>query len=123
MAPPPAAPQYAGQWSVECTKALGGEGTEYLFEGLAPLLPRDEFYSVASTVDALNAGAAPLTDGYCVVFSNSKQLYFLLYRSDMERFALERLGFNPDEQTQGLPSWSEDFAVPIGAEGTCEHLF
>merc|ERR1711879_63446 len=67
------------QWSTEYTYTLGGHGDESTFEGRALLLDTAAYTSVVTTVDLLNRGAITIEAGFCVMFSNSKQKYFLLW--------------------------------------------
>eukprot|EP00929_Paragymnodinium_shiwhaense_P063772 TRINITY_DN318_c0_g1_i1.p1 TRINITY_DN318_c0_g1~~TRINITY_DN318_c0_g1_i1.p1 ORF type:complete len:211 (+),score=33.15 TRINITY_DN318_c0_g1_i1:93-635(+) len=86
-----------GTWSTDFTYTIGPEGSEHIFEGKAPLLDKAVYSSVASSCDQMNAGTvAGVECGYCVIWSNSKQNYFLLWRSDREKEAFAALGIAED---------------------------
>jgi len=79
-------------WTNERSLQLCGRGGEDAFLGKAPLL--EGVSSVGEAVDMLNNGAAgPWREmGYCVVFSSSRNAYFLLYKSGEEGAALAAVG-------------------------------
>lgn len=81
-------------WSGEQVVCLGPVGHECTFEGKAELLPKDQYTSVSQTIDALNIGQLVPERGYCVIFSDSQQLYYLAYRADKE-----------EEATSLFPAW------------------
>lgn len=111
-AAPPAAPSAAvagaPQWSTEMTYALGGEGCEKCFEGRATLLDRG-WSSVVGTVEALNANRISIEAGYCVLFSQSRQQYYLLWRSDRENEAFAQVDI--------AEGWSTAQVVALGPPG------
>merc|ERR1712032_1225547 len=43
--------------------------------------------SVARVVEALNEGSINVSGGLCVLFSASKETYWLLWRSDQEKYS------------------------------------
>ncbi|OLP81856.1 NEDD4-like E3 ubiquitin-protein ligase WWP1 [Symbiodinium microadriaticum] len=118
---PPAAPvptpAPAGRWSVDFTYTIGPEGSEHVFSGKVQLLDRSVYTSVGSVVESLNRGSPAVPEGYCVVFSNSKRNYFLLWREDKEAEAFALLGIGTDSGDQWStsqvlrldPSWTEEF--------------
>jgi len=115
-APPAPAPVGGGQWSVEFAYELGGEGIEATFQGRVLVLDR-EHRSVATTVDALSAGTITMDAGFCVVFSGSRQAYYLLWRSDKEAEAFASLGL-PGQLGE---TWATTQVIglgPIGSEST-----
>eukprot|EP00931_Biecheleriopsis_adriatica_P065049 TRINITY_DN39669_c0_g1_i1.p2 TRINITY_DN39669_c0_g1~~TRINITY_DN39669_c0_g1_i1.p2 ORF type:complete len:167 (-),score=39.72 TRINITY_DN39669_c0_g1_i1:81-581(-) len=78
-------PTEIGTWSIDNTYTLGAPGeAEGLFEGKAQLLDPQVYGSVSAVVNNLNANDPYVAEGYCVVFSQSKNKYFLLWRSDQE---------------------------------------
>eukprot|EP00439_Symbiodinium_sp_Y106_P067023 s3964_g11.t1 len=129
FAAPPAAPTVptpapAGRWSVDFTQpassvryTIGPEGSEHVFSGKVQLLDRSVYTSVGSVVESLNRGSPAVPEGYCVVFSNSKRNYFLLWREDKEAEAFALLGIGTDSGDQWStsqvlrldPSWTEEF--------------
>lgn len=109
----------APHWSVDYTYSLGPEGCECNFQGKAVLLDKVQCGSVAATVDAMNAGVYTVEAGFCVIFSSSKQQYFLLWRSDKEQDAFARLDIR-DAAVQH--TWAAEQARELGPIG-CEHLF
>jgi len=84
-------------WSLELTHQLCDEGQETKFEGKAGLLKKDEFASVRDAIPRLNTweGHIACPEGFCVVFSENRKQYFIIYRRDkketvFELFELER---------------------------------
>mmetsp|Transcript_108523 Transcript_108523/g.305895 ORF Transcript_108523/g.305895 Transcript_108523/m.305895 type:complete len:260 (+) Transcript_108523:109-888(+) len=113
-APAPAKPM--GEWSTECTYTIGPEGNEAVFTGKAPLLDRGTYGSVVATVASLNNNEVPGVEcGYCVIFSNSKQNYFMLWRSDKEVEAFTALGIQEEY-------WAVEQAKDLGPKGS-ESIF
>jgi len=83
--------QFGDTWSPSLCRVLQiMVGQEEWFEGKATLLPRDRYDSVERAVDALNAGEVKVDDGFCIVFSSSKQSYYLLWLMAKEDEALRR---------------------------------
>lgn len=120
-APAAAVPVSTGTWGTEHTYTIGPEGNEHIFDGKAVLLDRAAYSSVMSVCQQLNDGAvAGMEIGYCVLFSASKQKYFLLWRSDREYEAFTALGIQDEESS---PWWTVDQAKDLGGPGTCEHMF
>lgn len=78
-------------WSERQTAPLGEVGQEHLFEGKAELLDA-EHNSVMGAIEALNTGVISCDVGYCVIFSESNQRYFLLWRWDSQDAAFAHLG-------------------------------
>lgn len=92
-APPPSM-EKPGRWSVDFTYTIGPEGNEEMFSGKVQLLDRSVYSSVSSVVENLNQGLLAVPEGYCVVFSGSKQNYYLLWREDKEAEVFSLLGLN-----------------------------
>eukprot|EP00930_Biecheleria_cincta_P073958 TRINITY_DN61208_c0_g1_i1.p1 TRINITY_DN61208_c0_g1~~TRINITY_DN61208_c0_g1_i1.p1 ORF type:complete len:190 (+),score=33.36 TRINITY_DN61208_c0_g1_i1:55-570(+) len=91
----PAVPaEPTGTWSVDHTYTLGAPGScEHMWEGKGvQLLDPNLYNSVSSVAKGLNANDPFVEEGFCVVFSSSKQQYFLLWRSDCEATAFATLG-------------------------------
>mmetsp|Transcript_9633 Transcript_9633/g.17309 ORF Transcript_9633/g.17309 Transcript_9633/m.17309 type:complete len:253 (-) Transcript_9633:50-808(-) len=98
-AAPPAEPAVImGNWSIDNTYTIGPDGSEHIFTGKCMLLDRALYSSVGSVVNSLNAGTPDVPDGYCVVFSASKQNYFLLWREGVESQAFAAIGQGGDEK-------------------------
>jgi len=108
-----------GRWSQENTYALGPEGCEHKFRDKATLLDKDRHNSVMATVGKLNAGLIPAEVGYCIMFSLTRQQYFLLWRSDKEQEAFMRLDIR---DTGEQLHWTPSLAKPLGPKGS-EHRF
>ncbi|CAJ1362841.1 unnamed protein product [Effrenium voratum] len=113
-APAAPAPEKPGRWSVDFTYTIGPEGSEHIFSGKVQLLDKSVHSSVSLVVDSLNSGALAVPEGYCVVYSNSKKNYFLLWREEKETevFALLGLGGSDQWSTSQVlrldPAWTED---------------
>lgn len=80
----------AQSWSVNQTHNLGGEGNEQRFEQLAKLLDSKMVSSISTAVGLLNDGMHSCPEGFCVVWSTSKEAYFLLYSADKREEAFKR---------------------------------
>lgn len=104
-----AAAAVTGGWSTEQAYALGQSGEEHYFEGKAMLLDLATWSSVSVAIEALNGGILVMEVGYCVIFSNSKQMYYLLWRQDKETEAWAALGL--DEKG----SWKTWQCCSVGA--------
>lgn len=114
--PPGSAPAggAGGQWTLEQAYELGKEGEEHIFEGKVPVLDRIHG-SVAATVEALESGSLPMAEGYCVVFSKSKQHYYLLWRGDKEDEAFDKLGLGGQQPEE---PWSTRQVIGLGPLGS-----
>lgn len=84
-------------WSADDFLELCCEGQEKFFKSKARLLTPSEAVTVASAVVNLNNGRVNCPEGFCVVHSMTRGLYFLLWRKDMKSIALENLGFDEEE--------------------------
>jgi hypothetical protein len=69
----------AGKWCVENSWQIALKGEENIFEGRVPLLQTG---SVKKAVDDLTAGTLKCPAGLAVMWSDSRQAYFVLFRSD-----------------------------------------
>jgi len=91
-------------WSVHQTIRLGALGghQEAAFErdGIHVLEP-SAVASVSSAVDMLNRGTLSCPEGCCVVYSQSNQVHFLVYRHGLMYHALS-LAAKFDDPAQGL---------------------
>lgn len=78
-------------WSLQQTAELCAKGGEARFQGKAELLRTELFTSVSKAVEALNTtdGAVACPEGICVVLSEGKGKYFLLYRQDTMQKAFD----------------------------------
>merc|ERR1719162_2848064 len=88
-----------------------------MFDGKAEVLDREAFNSVTSVVAALNEGRVKVEAGFCVIFSSSKNQYFLLFHKDRAQEAFAALGISTE-----TPPWCERFTAPLGGPGE-EHIF
>lgn len=84
-------------YTVEQSLRICGSGEESVFIDRAALLDTNEVTSLRSAVDYLNAGVAPCPEGFCIVWSASKQAYFVLYRGHSKDIAFQQLGISNDE--------------------------
>lgn len=85
-------------WSPKQVAFIGQEGVEDTFDGRAWLLDRSVVASVNDAARMLNEEEIHCPTGYCVVFSSSRQSYFLLYRSDKREDALMALGMDSGKE-------------------------
>jgi len=81
-------------WTIEHTSYLCEEGEEAKFEGKVGLLRKDEFTSVRDALLRLNSSEGHLAcpEGFCVVFSQRRNQYFILYRRDKKALAFWLVG-------------------------------
>jgi len=116
---PDDSPQAAARatWSVDQTQCLGPEGCEANFEGVQ-LLDKSRYGSVTEAVEALNRGVAAEA-GFCVVFSQSQQAYFLLWQEGMEEAALSSITDDSEEQSGPEEALDAPFGVANGCG--CEY--
>lgn len=70
-----------GTWSAEQAWNLGKQPKPGL-QGKVQILDKTMWSSVMRTVDALNSGGLAVDAGLCVLYSTSKDSYWLLWRSD-----------------------------------------
>jgi len=84
-------------YTVEQSLRICGSGEESVFIDRAALLDTNEVTSLRSAVEYLNAGVAPCPEGFCIVWSASKQAYFVLYRGHSKDIAFQQLGISNDE--------------------------
>lgn len=78
--------QNLGGWAIGQSSGGQNEGfAEHHFKGKAAVLKIEQ--SVQKAVDRLNTeeGHKACPEGYCIVYSASKQLYFLLFRKEKDR--------------------------------------
>jgi len=73
-------------WSSRRVIGLCGEGEERLFQGRAMVVTGS--LSVSDAVAKLNRGDVDCPEGFCVVFSASRKLYFLLFRAGLRDIAV-----------------------------------
>jgi len=98
--PPPAADEDEPVWCVENSFELGNKESEYVVDGAkAPLLPKDQVQSVTTAVSMLNEGTLSCDADFCVVFSSSKEKYFVLYKRGAKLVASLALQEEPDTAT------------------------
>eukprot|EP00929_Paragymnodinium_shiwhaense_P089850 TRINITY_DN50036_c0_g1_i1.p1 TRINITY_DN50036_c0_g1~~TRINITY_DN50036_c0_g1_i1.p1 ORF type:complete len:318 (-),score=51.70 TRINITY_DN50036_c0_g1_i1:302-1255(-) len=126
-----AAPQYeSNAWSTDLSYCLGGEGCQQFFGPIFDefeLLDPQTHSSVASVVEVLNGGMTRIQDGYCpgvcIVFSTSKQKYYLLWRRDMVAYADEILApIRALKQASGLEQWSKEQVCALTSPNCEVHL-
>eukprot|EP00930_Biecheleria_cincta_P084579 TRINITY_DN74026_c0_g1_i1.p1 TRINITY_DN74026_c0_g1~~TRINITY_DN74026_c0_g1_i1.p1 ORF type:complete len:911 (-),score=178.86 TRINITY_DN74026_c0_g1_i1:177-2909(-) len=89
-APPPTAGGSLA-WSADKAYRLGSKGEEASFGGQSIKDHLLDFTSARLAVDALNAGKVSCPEGFCIVFSESSNAYFLLYREGCQKKATEKL--------------------------------
>lgn len=82
------------------------------------MLDPNQYNSVATVVDALNAGNPAVPSGFCVVFSKSRQSYFLLWRSDAEQVAFDTLGLGDELDDSALGGWAVTQVLELGPVGS-----
>lgn len=87
-------------WSASHAIGLGARGSESLFEGKAQVLDEAVVTSAHGAVNYLNSGKIQCPGCFCVVYSASTDFYILLYRSDCEEKALEKLGLSKEVEVQ-----------------------
>lgn len=73
-----------GSWDVMCTHDLGEDISEHLPK--ARLLEREVSSSIRLAVEGLNSGVLRCDEGFCIVYSASRQRYFLLYEQAKKDF-------------------------------------
>merc|ERR1711988_42824 len=76
-------------WSLSQTAGLGDIGSEELFRDKAAILDTDVHTSVSNAILHLNTpeGNASVPEGFCIVLSESRRRYFLLYKEDRKAHA------------------------------------
>jgi len=75
------------RWSLYQSHQLGKRGDEETFHGKAALLDESKYNSIRTTVDSLNSpDGSKIATGFCVVYSASKNTYFMLF----ERFHMRK---------------------------------
>jgi len=111
-----AAPQHeSNAWSSDLSYCLGSEGCQQFFRPIFDefeLIDPKKHSSVTSVAEVLNNGMLRIQDGYCpgvcIVFSSSKQTYYLLWRRDMIAYSDEILApIRAMKQSSGLEQWSK----------------
>lgn len=82
------------QWDVAQTAFLCLKGQEQKFRGKAELLKTEEFTSVSAAVTCLSTfeGHTACPEGFCIVFSEARQMYYVVYRKDKKDKAFELFG-------------------------------
>jgi len=76
-----------GDWSMEAAFELAKKGEEEKFQGKAARLHTGEVDSVTKCVEGLNEGSIKCPYGICIMWSESHDAYYLMYRSDMKEKA------------------------------------
>lgn len=86
----------------ESTKAVSlcGKGEEAKFEGKAHFL--DGITSVTAAIKLLEENSTLYPEGYCVVYSERKGHYFLVYRKDKQLDALQRFNLQSEASVKPL---------------------
>lgn len=70
-------------WAVDQAFCIGSEGEDAIFRKQnVPLLDPTEITSLRVAVERLNDNSIPCEEGTCVVWSNTTQRFYVLYRSD-----------------------------------------
>jgi len=87
----------AGRWATELSHKIGS--SLGIFKDKEMMLDTDTYKSVSHAVSELDAGRVLCEAGICIVYSVSKESYFLLFRSDAEQAAYERYGLKAAAST------------------------
>eukprot|EP00929_Paragymnodinium_shiwhaense_P108619 TRINITY_DN7492_c0_g1_i1.p1 TRINITY_DN7492_c0_g1~~TRINITY_DN7492_c0_g1_i1.p1 ORF type:complete len:1043 (+),score=199.62 TRINITY_DN7492_c0_g1_i1:69-3197(+) len=87
------------RWGVDLTFTVGDAGalSDSELAEVAHVLPKNQVKSVGTAIDLLNRRAiAACSEDFCIVFSESKEKYFCLYRRGTRELALARFGLDDD---------------------------
>uniref|UniRef100_A0A7S2JGN2 WW domain-containing protein n=1 Tax=Zooxanthella nutricula TaxID=1333877 RepID=A0A7S2JGN2_9DINO len=91
-------------WNMDQVMCMGPVGLEDAFANRAALLEKDVYVSVTQAIEALNLGELDFSEpGWCVVFSESQQRYYLLFHCDKaaDVAATFQPWRDPDEEAEG----------------------
>jgi len=93
-------------WSETRSFPLCGLGDKAIYEGRARFLDAEKVSSVRKAADYLNKGRLDCPEGFCVVWSESKQEFWVLHRTGCLDQAEHALGLVEPEQppAQGAPA-------------------
>lgn len=113
------------QWSIGLSHDFCAKGEEARFDGMVPHLT--QFSGVSEAVEHLNATSHLCPLGKCIVFSEGKQRYFLLFQAETKRKVLSSFGidagrvscFVPDEAVEDKAA-GEDGASSSGEESAAD---
>eukprot|EP00929_Paragymnodinium_shiwhaense_P068648 TRINITY_DN34566_c0_g1_i1.p1 TRINITY_DN34566_c0_g1~~TRINITY_DN34566_c0_g1_i1.p1 ORF type:complete len:185 (-),score=26.27 TRINITY_DN34566_c0_g1_i1:465-1019(-) len=124
-------------WALDFTHMLGPDGSEDINKALGiHMLDKSMHHSVTTTVDRLNANPNLAPSGICAIFSNSQQMWFLLWRQDrteeaarileqvnellggMEAAVLGAVMLSSSSGSSG--QWSTEMLVELGPPGAEE---
>jgi hypothetical protein len=84
---------FVNTWGPEKCVELGPKGCEHQFKNKMTLLNPEVYKSVKAACEAINAGKLEMPkEGYCVIFSERHQKYFLMFRADKEQEARAVVG-------------------------------
>lgn len=76
-------------WSPEQTFELCPESELSSYSDKAQVIDKQVATGVTKAAEALMAGSVSCAQGYCIVYSSNKELYFVLYRSDKKEEAFK----------------------------------
>lgn len=98
-------------WSTAQARSLGKELKLDILKDKVQVMDKNTWKSVSKIIFALSTGSVTASTGMCVVFSQSQDEYWLLWRGDKhaEADAIMDLYFNPEAaQASSLPEgWTE----------------
>jgi len=114
--PAPEPSSTGGGWSTQNTYQLCQLGEEACFQNKVQYLDPAVHTSVSASVEALNQGAEAVEAAYCVMFSQSRQMYFLLWHDNYREAAFNQLDLDFGK------SWSLNLSMPLCLEGQEERF-
>jgi len=85
-----------GEWSMEHAFEIAKKGEEDKFQGKAARLHTGDIDSVHAAVESLNAAGLKCPMGICVMWSESHDAYYLLFRTDMKEKAFSNFDIGTD---------------------------
>mmetsp|Transcript_31977 Transcript_31977/g.56526 ORF Transcript_31977/g.56526 Transcript_31977/m.56526 type:complete len:372 (-) Transcript_31977:52-1167(-) len=91
------ADEEVARWSSDDTLELCAEGQESIFTGKVQLLDNTVASSTKSAVQKLNSGEIQCQEGFCVVHSITRGVYYLLFQEGLKQEALDSLAVSEAE--------------------------
>lgn len=83
----------ADAWAQEHVIEIAWKNETFMFEGKAGVLDAGDVKCPYKVADALNAGSLECPSGICVVYSDLREAYYLLCRTDKKKEVDARFGF------------------------------